>query len=179
MAKKLKILLFFIALLTIGIFCGLADLLVDKDERNKTYRNENLGYEIKYPDSWFVEESTRLIANIRPKKEYMPEEGVSIRVLLTREDWSQYSCLYEDEDVWIGVRFCGWLGSYESLGEINIGDIKAHSIRAVPDPNYKQINSYKTVFMKKGDAVYEISFYDGQDQVNIVNQIIFTFKFTK
>lgn len=156
------------------------EITTDETADWQTYRNEQHGYEIKYPKDWYMEEDTVLITVIRPwqrkEGEYSdPQRELEIRVLpgegLLEEGSYQLR--------WYGKEIS--LGRAEDKENTIIGNnYVGRTICLLADPNYgypKGMCAYRVILLEHNKNLYEFTFFEEWIQTDVVDKILSTFRF--
>lgn len=131
----------------------------------KTYNNKRWGYSFKYPEDWFVEETTELITTIRawkrgPKEYSDPLRDIDIVVYPTKEDWPSF-----EKEI--------SLGRMKKKEKVKIGGQKGEALQEITERGY----AYEHILIQKPKRLYRITIYSQHPQMEIFNQILETFAF--
>lgn len=180
-----------------------ADLIETSPEKTvdwKTYKNEGLGFEVKYPSNWFITEKTTEIKKI----EGLIEEGLALQVSLANFDYDSEKHLYSFPNpdsvlVWVfadNVHYKSYghiregfeksekpfrldgqgasLGIYDGMGEGE--DVPNISVTTVRDGIMYTIGIQ---YYKDGRIGFSINELLNTPYLSVFGKILSTFKFAK
>lgn len=128
----------------------------------KTYRNQEYGFEVKYPSDFQI---------------LVPEHGEVdfVQLYVRRDNEDEFSIVARKADSSASDKYYAGTAS-ESIGQIRISGIVWQKI-IIPGESSKN-SPYLLLQTKHNNYLYQVQLYGGQQVTGIYQQILSTFKFT-
>ena len=154
------------------------ELPTDETANWETYQNEQHGYKIKYPKSWYMEESTVAVTVIRPwqrkEGEYDdPQRELEIRVLPGGGVEGSYQLRWYANEI--------SLGRAEDKENTIIGsNYVGRTICFLADPNYGYPAGechYRVILLEHNKNLYEFMFFEKWSEIDVARKTLSTFRF--
>lgn len=138
----------------------------------QTYRNEEYGFEVKYPQGWKFKAISDQITQFGTNEEFLgvyhtPPNHIqvyqSVNDLLNNDQGLDFNS-------WINKQIAN--GLFYDKKTIIISDIQGVEVID------RGIINFRNILVKKGEYIYSIVVNQDHSQMNIFDQILSTFKFT-
>jgi len=143
------------------------NLAADDTSDWETYRNEEFGYEVKYPAGWTVSAWEKIAYFCSPQIQACGPEPHDIK--------ANVSVSVKGETGTLESYVQSPASGLEIVDEVEIGGQKAYITGSVSDNFGKFIE--KQVHVKNGDSIYEVTAYSQGYSRSEFDQILSTFKF--